>query len=243
MRLGELGKKLGYLVRVTPNFDAEGEPVRSTRIRSLLQDEGAVDEAAGLLGRPYAVWGEVIYGAQRGRSLGFPTANLALPDDRLVPAHGVYACWAWRGDAGHPAVVNIGVRPTFDNGHTRVEAFLLDFSGDLYGETVGLSFIKRLRGEQRFANIEELITQIGLDSDATRGILADPPTDAGEGIWEELEHTADWEIRVKGRLPARCLCQRGRRMCGYRMPTSRAGSLARTLETDGDGYSGSSSHG
>ena len=206
-RLGELGRDLGYDLRVTPAYDWHGEPVRSSRIRSLLVNEGAVEQAAELLGRPYEVWGEVVHGAERGRGLGFPTANLALPPGRLVPAYGIYACWAWRGETGYPAAVNVGVRPSFDNGHPSVEAFLLDFDGDLYGETLGLSFIQRLRGEQRFADIHALIDQMRRDVAGTRQILADSPDaargstgrDAGveaESYWTELPHTADWAVRV-----------------------------------------------
>jgi riboflavin kinase / FMN adenylyltransferase len=208
-RLRALGQELGYDLRVTPVYDWRGEPVRSSRIRSLLAGEGAVGQAAELLGRPYEVWGEVIHGAERGRGLGFPTANLKLPAGRLVPAYGIYACWAWRGETGYPAAVNVGVRPSFDNGHPSVEAYLLDFDGDLYGETLGLSFIQRLRGEQRFADIHTLIAQMGRDVDAARQILADPPDDTGsstargagvgtESFWTELAHTADWAIRVTG---------------------------------------------
>ena len=178
-RLGELGRELGYDLRVTPVYDWHGEPVRSSRIRSLLANDGAVEQAAELLGRPYTVWGEVVHGAERGRTLGFPTANLKLPAGRLVPAYGIYACWAWRGETGFPAAVNVGVRPSFDNGHPSVEAYLLDFDGDLYGETLGLSFIHRLRGEQRFADIHALISQMGRDVEATRRTLADPPDDTG----------------------------------------------------------------
>ena len=210
-RLAELGRELGYDVRVTPAYDWRGEPVRSSRIRSLLSGEGAVAQAAELLGRPYEVWGEAVHGAERGRGLGFPTANLKLPAGRLVPAYGIYACWAWRGETGYPAAVNVGVRPSFDNGHPSVEAHLLDFDDDLYGEILGLSFNQRLRGEQRFADIHALIEQMGRDVEATRRTLADPPDDAGswkleagsrkletEPFWTELTHTADWAIRVTG---------------------------------------------
>ena len=220
-RLGELGQELGYDVRVTPVYDWHGEPVRSSRIRSLLANDGAVGQAAELLGRPYTVWGEVVHGAEHGRTLGFPTANLKLPAGRLAPAYGIYACWAWRGETGFPAAVNVGVRPSFDNGHPSVEAYLLDFDGDLYGETLGLSFINRLRGEQRFTDIHTLISQMGRDVEATRRTLADPPDDTGlpaprawkletgnctalsagveaEPYWIELEHMADWAIRVTG---------------------------------------------
>lgn len=204
-RLQELGRTLGYRVHVVQPFTLASGAVRSSRVRALLTDEGAVDRAAELLGRPYQVWGEVVAGARRGRTLGFPTANLQLPADRLVPANGIYACWAWRGDTGLPAAVNVGTRPSFDNGHHSVEAFLLDFSGDLYGETLGLSFIQRLRPEERFSDISALVAQIQADADRTRAILAAPPDQAraacwrGEGPdrpWAEIRHTADWAIAV-----------------------------------------------
>lgn len=204
-RLAELGEMLGYTVHVVQPYHWQGEPVRSSRVRNLLAEKGAVTQAADLLGRPYQLWGKVAEGAKRGRRLGFPTANLVLPPDRLIPAHGVYACWAWREDVGHPAVVNIGVRPTFDNGYRSVEAYLLDFTEELYGETLGLSFIRRLRDEMRFADVSALIAQIRLDAEAARQLLSDPPDQAqpecwqdkaGARPWAELRHTADWAIRV-----------------------------------------------
>ena len=213
-QLGEIGQALGYDVQVTRQYDWKGEPVRSSRVRALLAGDGAVDQAAELLGRPYHVSGPVKLGAQRGRKLGFPTANIVLPEGRLLPAYGVYACWAWRGETGLPAVVNVGVRPSFDNGQPSVEAYLLDFADDLYGETLGLSFIRRLRGEQRFPDIQALIAQIGRDAMEARRTLGDPPDDTGswnveaglpaqrawkleaEPYWTELPHTADWAIRV-----------------------------------------------
>lgn len=203
--LQALGQTLGYHLVVAPPFELATGVVRSSRIRALLAADGAVGEAAGLLGRPYQIWGQVQEGAQRGRRLGFPTANLLLPADRLAPAHGVYACWAWLGDTGHPAVVNIGVRPSFDNGERSIEAFLLDFTGELYGETLGLSFIHRLRDEQRFPNAAALIAQIQADTARARQILADQPTQAQAACWQaasagrpwaELRHTADWAIAV-----------------------------------------------
>jgi len=208
-QLREIGRNLGYDVHVTRQYDWQGEPVRSSRIRVLMAEDGAVDQAAELLGRPYQVSGPVTLGAQRGRRLGFPTANIQLPKGRLLPAYGVYACWAWRGQTGLPAVVNVGVRPSFDNGQPSVEAYLLDFDDDLYGETLGLSFIRRLRGEERFADIQALIAQIGRDAAEARRTLTDPPDNAGlpaprawkleaEPYWTELPHTADWAIRVTG---------------------------------------------
>ena len=211
-RLAEIGAGLGYSVHVVTPFDVAGQPARSSRIRTLLANEGDAAQAAELLGRPYRVWGTVSKGAGRGHTLGFPTANLVLPPSRLVPANGVYACWAWRDSRGYPAVVNVGVRPTFDNGHRSVEAYLLDFSEDLYGETVSLSFVGRLRGERRFPGVDALVEQINADVAHARTVLGNPPDDAeaaswtaceagveaGASFWAELPHTADWAIRVAG---------------------------------------------
>ncbi len=177
-RLALLGVDLGYTLHMIAPFQALGGPVHSSRIRGLLSEAGAVGEAAALLGRPYAVWGTVMRGAGRGRLLGYPTANLDVPASRLAPAFGIYACWAWSGARGYPAAVSIGVRPTFDNGAPSVEAYLLDFQGDLYGKELGLSFIRRLRPEQKFAGAEALIAQMDRDVAAARRILAAPPDDA-----------------------------------------------------------------
>ncbi len=236
-RLAELGHEMGFLVHVVSPFDWQGDPVRSSRVRGLLTEEGAVAQAKALLGRPYRVWGEVVRGAQRGQTLGFPTANLRLPDERLVPAYGVYACWAWRGDAGHPAVVNIGVRPSFDNGLPSVEAYLLNFSGDLYGETLGLSFIQRLRGEKKFADIGQLVEQIRSDAAAAAEILAHPPTDAGEGHWRELAHTADWAIEVWGANPRTLFANASAAMYELQeLDPVQPITLARAICVNGDGY-------
>jgi riboflavin kinase / FMN adenylyltransferase len=198
-RLAELGTQMGYTVRVAPPFDLNGEPVRSSRVRGLLAETGDVERAAELLGRPYAVTGEVASGARRGRQLGYPTANVAVPTGRQVPANGIYACWAWLEGQGFPAAVSIGTRPTFDSGQRTVEAYLLDFNGDLYGQTLGLSFISRLRPELRFPDAAALVAQMDNDVQRTRAILSTPRDDAGDSAraaWEELPHTADWSIRV-----------------------------------------------
>jgi riboflavin kinase/FMN adenylyltransferase len=208
-RLDALGKTLGYKVRICPPFALRGDPVRSSRVRALLADDGAVEDAAQLLGRPYQIWGRVQEGVHRGRKLGFPTANIAVPSDRLLPAFGVFACWAWLGEPGPsvggvrgvPAVVNVGVRPTFDNGLPSVEAHLMDFKGDQYGKKMGLSFIRRLRGEKKFTEISELVAQIGADVKAARRVLLKPAEDGRTGTkqpWEELPHTADLTFRVHG---------------------------------------------
>ncbi len=245
-RLTEIGDELGYRVHVLPPFNWLGRPVRSSRIRALLQDEGDAAQAADLLGRPYQVIGPVTEGARRGRTMGFPTANLVPPASRLVPANGVYACWAWLGDAGHPAVANIGVRPTFDNSHRSIEAFLLDFpeGGDLYGETLGLSFVARLRGERRFPSIDALVEQIGADVAAARRNLGTPPNDADaagtepasqEDYWTELRHTADWAIRVTGGSQRQLFARTAAAM--YQLQgadPSQAITLARAIRAEAD---------
>ena len=236
-RLAELGRIMGYSVRVVAPFDRQGEAVRSSRVRSMLAEEGAVEQAGALLGRPYRVWGEVVKGAQRGQRLGFPTANLRLPEERLVPAYGVYACWAWRGDTGYPAVVNVGVRPSFDNGAPSVEAYLINFSGDLYGETLGLSFIRRLRGEKKFTDIGQLVEQIRNDAGAAAEILADPPTIAGSGGWRELRHTADWSIEVWGPDPRTLFANAGAAMYALQeVNQSQPLTRARAICVAGNGY-------
>jgi hypothetical protein len=206
----------------------------------LLAEQGAVEQAAELLGRPYRVWGEVVQGAHRGRQLGFPTANLRLPPDRLVPAYGVYACWAWRDEQGYPAVVNVGVRPSFDNGHPSVEAYLLDFSGDLYGETLGLSFMHRLRGEKKFADISQLVAQIRADAMRAGELLAQPATHSQEGEdsgWRELVHTADWAVAVTGADPRTLFANAASAMYTLQeADTSQPVALARSISVDGNGY-------
>ncbi len=174
--LRAIGQDLGYTVHTIEPHLLDGEEVRSGRIRSYLL-EGDVQAAARQLGRPYQVTGRVVAGAQRGRTIGFPTANLAVPDERLLPANGVYATWAHLDDdpvmrsqrlAG---VTNVGVRPSFDNGQRTVETHLLDFDGDLYGRPLTLQFAARLRPEQRFPSVEALSAQIRLDAAAARRLL------------------------------------------------------------------------
>ena len=140
----------------------------STWIRELLA-AGDVGHAAELLGTVPTVRGIVVHGAARGRELGFPTANL-VPDDHLVvPGHGVYAAFA----NGHPAAVNVGIRPTFDTGRgLLIESFLIDFDGDLYGQNLRVAFVNRLRGEKRFPSVEDLIAQMHRDVDEARELCA-----------------------------------------------------------------------
>lgn len=162
----------GFGLRVVDLMDAGGERVSSSRVRAALA-RGDVAEAARLLGRPYRLTGQVVPGAQRGKTLGIPTANLAILPERAVPARGVYAGRACTQDAASiPAVVNIGVRPTFDGTDTTtIEAHLLEFSGDLYGQTIMLDFVARLRDERQFGSAAELVAQIQADITQARGIL------------------------------------------------------------------------
>ena len=139
----------------------EGE-ISSTRIRTLIS-EGEVAEAAGLLGRPYLLRGEVVLGDQRGRSIGFPTANVLPDPSAVIPARGVYAGFVQVGEERYAACTNVGVAPTFDRAESRVEAHLMDFDGDLYGRVVDVSFAKRIREERRFSGIDELTAQIRRD--------------------------------------------------------------------------------
>ena len=143
------------------------EEVNSTRIRVLIS-AGEVEEAAKLLGRPYVLRGEVVEGDRRGRTIGFPTANVLPNPDVVVPANGVYAGYVDVGEERYAACTNIGVAPTFARAESRVEAYLLDFEGDLYGRVVDVGFLSRIRPEIRFSGIEELKAQISADVEEAR---------------------------------------------------------------------------
>jgi riboflavin kinase/FMN adenylyltransferase len=163
-----LASREEFETRVVPLVEVGGETVSSTRIRALIS-AGEVEEAAECLGSPFMVEGEVVTGDRRGRTLGFPTANL-VPDDRLVcPGHGVYAAFA----NGRPAAVNVGVRPTFETGRgVLIETYLIDHEEDLYGRILRVAFAKRLRGEKRFAGTEDLIAQMHRDVQEARDVCA-----------------------------------------------------------------------
>jgi riboflavin kinase / FMN adenylyltransferase len=141
--------------------------ISSTRIRALVSG-GDVTEAAGLLGRPFMLRGEVVVGDRRGRSIGFPTANVLPDTDAVIPARGVYAGFFRFGEKEYAACTNVGVAPTFGRAESRVEAYLLDFEGDLYGRVVDVSFVKRIREERRFSGVDELIGQIRRDVEEAR---------------------------------------------------------------------------
>jgi riboflavin kinase / FMN adenylyltransferase len=153
---------------VHPLLEVDGEIVSSSHIRGLVL-AGEVGEANRLLGAPFQLRGEVVHGDARGRELGFPTANLVPEEELVCPGHGVYACLA----DGRPAAVSIGVRPTFQTGRGElIEAYILDFEGDLYGSDLRLEFLARLRGERRFEDPEALVEQIHKDVQRTREITA-----------------------------------------------------------------------
>jgi riboflavin kinase/FMN adenylyltransferase len=160
-----------FETRVSTLVELEGEIVSSTHIRGLVST-GDVATAARFLGAPFQMRGLVVHGDKRGRTLGFPTANL-IPDPALVvPDHGIYACRAEVDGETHIAAVNVGVRPTFTTGRgLLVEAFLLDFEADIYGHTLRLEFLQRLRGERRFDSVEALIEQMDRDVAQTRRVV------------------------------------------------------------------------
>lgn len=166
-----------FEARIVPLLEVDGEVVSSSHIRGLLLG-GAVHYADELLGAPFAVDGEVVHGDKRGRTLGFPTANLVPRPGYVVPGHGVYACrvgLTTAGDSGGPttewvpAATNVGVRPQFVTGRGElIEAFLIDWSGDLYGQQIRVEFLRRLRGERRFESVEALVEQMARDVEEAR---------------------------------------------------------------------------
>jgi len=171
-RLAEIGSELDYVVEVVSALSDESGVISSTEIRKLVT-VGKVDEAARLMGHSYHLQGLVSPGDQRGRGIGFPTANLEYAREKVLPAGGIYACWAYIGSEKHKAAVNLGTNPTFtpDKQTLNVEAYLLDFDRDIYGEMLGLEFIARLRDELKYDSVDALIKQIHRDVEQTREVL------------------------------------------------------------------------
>lgn len=176
-RLKELGSQMGFSVHVVSPLMHAGHPVSSSRIRTLLA-EGNVEQAARMLGYFYALSGTVVIGDQRGHTLGFPTANLQPPPQRLIPAYGIYACWANVAGQQYRSVTNIGVRPTFEPSLNtpRVETFILDFNQNIYNQPLKIQFVKFLRPEQRYPSQQALIEQINLDIEQSREVLKHAPS-------------------------------------------------------------------
>ena len=170
--LAAAGPTYAFEVVVATAVTQGGAVVSSTRVRNSLL-AGDVQGAARLLGRPYSVRGTVVHGAKRGRALGFPTINLAIPPERLLPRDGIYAMSVRVRDEQVAAAASLGVRPTFGGGDRTLEAYLLDWEGDVYGDRIEAAFVKRLRDELRFASAAELSAQIAHDVEATRAALRD----------------------------------------------------------------------
>jgi riboflavin kinase/FMN adenylyltransferase len=168
--LRQQGEEKGFSLHVIDLVANGGEAISSTHIREVLE-AGNVERAQHWLGRGYALAGEVVRGEQRGRKIGFPTANIAVWEEQVIPANGVYAGWATLGDERFMAMTNVGVRPTFEGQSVTVEAHLLDFDRDIYGQQLAFSFEKRLREEKKFNGIQELIAQIRADVEAGRAYL------------------------------------------------------------------------
>lgn len=168
--LVELGRRFGFEVHPVSPVTADGAVVSSTRIRRLIQ-QGQVGQAALLLGRQYAIAGIVSPGAQRGQALGWPTANLRLPADRVVPLDGVYATVMVWNQQRFDSVAYIGTRPTFDAGERLLEVYVLDAGPELYGQSITVQLVERVRGDMHFDGGEALSRQIALDVERTRSIL------------------------------------------------------------------------
>jgi riboflavin kinase/FMN adenylyltransferase len=172
--LAEIGARLGYEVETIGRITNDGEEISSAAIRGHLA-AGEVAQAGRLLGRAPVASGPVVEGARRGRTIGFPTANLAVPEGLALPANGVYAAVATSPELprAYRAMVNIGTRPTFDQGARTVEAHLLDMESDLYGMLLTLHFVGWLRAEQRFDGVAALVAQLERDRAATEAVLTD----------------------------------------------------------------------
>ncbi|HEX3030981.1 MAG TPA: riboflavin biosynthesis protein RibF, partial [Bacillota bacterium] len=170
--LAELGQEFGFSVKIVPQVRIRNRDVSSTTIRELLA-LGQVNKAATLLGYTPFLRGQVVHGEKRGRQLGFPTANLDIPNDLLVPALGVYAVQVELNGRTLPGIANIGVKPTFhpESHPANVEVHIFDFEGDIYGQVIKVSFLQKIRGEKKFNGINELVEQIKTDTGNARAVL------------------------------------------------------------------------
>ena len=168
--LRQMGKEMGFWVEVFPPQVIDGEVVSSTAIREALS-AGDVKKVTLLLGRPFVLHGRIVHGDERGRQLGFPTANLAFSRGQALPDDGVYVTRAYLGGQALPSVTNIGKRPTFGEHRRTVEVYLIGFSGQIYGEVLRVELVDRLRGEKRFSSPEELKAQITQDVERARSML------------------------------------------------------------------------
>ncbi len=178
--LKQLGQEMGFTVNVVEPRVFEEGIISSTRLRNLVS-EGDVSTATTLLGRYPALRGIVVHGDHRGRQLGYPTANLNVPDKKLVPANGIYAVRVRLGHEWLNGAANIGIRPQFGGGPRLVEVYILDFDRDIYGQEIEVHFVERLRDEMKFEHVQALIEQMGRDVERARTILSQlhvPPLEA-----------------------------------------------------------------
>jgi len=171
-RVREIAGELGFELEVLPSALDDGSGrVSATMIRAALAD-GDLETATSLLGRPYALRGPVVRGHERGRGLGFPTANMAVTPDRAMPAFGVYVSASYVAGRRYMSATNIGINPTFDDARPTVETYILDFEGDLYGRELRIELLHRLRPEAKFENLDDLKRQIAADVEAARAYFS-----------------------------------------------------------------------
>ncbi|MCH9018466.1 MAG: bifunctional riboflavin kinase/FMN adenylyltransferase, partial [Chloroflexi bacterium] len=163
-------EQLGFWAQSVEPWDIQGQPVKSRRIRDAVAN-GNVAVCPELLGRNHSLSGVVVVGDQRGRTLGFPTANIEVDPQLLLPGDGIYATWAIIDGERHQSATSIGVRPTFGLSNRLVEVFVMDFSDDIYGKTIGVEFIKKVRDQEKFDGLDELVKQINQDVDDCRQVL------------------------------------------------------------------------
>lgn len=168
--LRDLGQEFGFTVTVVDPHEFQDGIISSTRVRDLVTN-GDVAQATALLGRYPMLRGVVVHGDHRGRELGYPTANLEVPDKKLIPANGIYAVRVRLGNEWYDGAASIGIRPTFGGGKRLVEIFILDFARWIYGEELQVYFIERLRDEEKFDSIQALLDQMALDVQNARAIL------------------------------------------------------------------------
>ncbi|MCE2405431.1 MAG: bifunctional riboflavin kinase/FAD synthetase [Dehalococcoidia bacterium] len=188
--LRRLGGEMGFWVEPVEPVVMDKTVIRSSVIRSLLV-QGEVEGAGAMLGRTYGVTGPVVEGDRRGRTLGFPTANLSLDGDLVLPMDGIYATWAVVDGRRYGSATNVGVRPTFGGSTRVVETYLLDFDGDLYGKQLTLKFVRRLRDELDFPDVGSLVEQMEQDVDDARSVL--------DGLEDPIGAPASGDIQGRGR--------------------------------------------
>lgn len=169
--LFSLSREIGFSLEILPAISINGDIISSTSIRKALTN-GDLGKVTLLLGRPFALTGNVVKGDERGRLIGFPTANLKAEKDKTIPVDGIYITMVWIDGKPYNSVTSIGIRPTFGKKERTVETYILDFSGDLYGQQLKVEFLERLRDEKKFSSAEELITKIAEDVKQARTFFA-----------------------------------------------------------------------